>query len=482
MRVNIQSQTSLGINIISTDQIEEIHLATLEVLDRVGVNVFEKEALSLLKQRGAYVDNNRVRIPAWMVEEALTSVPSRVAICNRAGERAMFLEKGRIYFGTGSATQYIVDVFNGQRRATLKQDVENAAKITDGLKNVDFVMAMSLASDVAPHNAFVHEFEAMVLNTIKPILFCAKDVNDLDCICQMAETVAGGHDVLAENPFIVLYAEPSSPLQHSRDTIEKLLYCAEKMVPVICGPAVMMGATGPVSAAGSLVTANCEILSGLVIHQLKNKGAPFIYGGGVPPMDMKTFLCSYAAPEEHLNSAAMVKMAQYYNLPVFTTSGCSDSPVFDQQAGMEAGFNLLVHGLAGSNLIHDLGYMGAGAITSMEMLALCDETVGMVKHYLKGIEINSKTLALDVIEKVGPGGNFIAEEHTFLNFKKQMYFPELLNRHAYDKWREAGGTSFSQRANDKVKSILEDHKVPQLSKEIVNKVKEITIQSDTKGV
>ncbi|MGI6448862.1 MAG: trimethylamine methyltransferase family protein [Desulfitobacteriia bacterium] len=482
MRVNMQFQTSMGINTISPDQVEEIHLATLEVLDRVGVNIFKKEALTLLKERGAYVDNNRVRIPAWMVQEALASAPSRVAISNRAGDRAMFLEKGRIHYGTGSATQYIADIFNGQLRATVKQDVANAAKIADGLKNVDFVMAMSVASDVALHNAFVHEFEAMVLNTIKPILFCANDLHDLGCITKIAEIVAGGEDALAENPFIVLYAEPSSPLQLSRETIEKMFYCAEKRVPVICGPAVMMGATGPVSAAGSLVIANCEILAGLVMHQLKSKGAPFIYGGGVPPMDMKTFMCSYAAPEEHLNSAAMVNMAQYYKLPVFTTSGCSDSPVFDQQAGMEAGFNLLVHGLAGSNLIHDLGYMGAGAITSMEMMALCDETVGMVKHFLKGIEIKPETLALDIIEQVGPGGNFFAEEHTFVNFKKYMHFPELLNRHAYDKWKESGGTCFSQRANDKVKSILENHRVPELSKDIVNKVKDITKQRDIRGI
>jgi len=482
VRVNMQFQTSLGINTISLNQVEEIHLATLEVLDRVGVNILEKEALTLLKQNGAYVDNNRVRIPAWMVQEALAAVPQRIAISNRSGDRAMFLEKGSIYYGTGSATQYVEDIFTGQRRITVKQDVANAARIADGLKNVDFVMAMSVASNVASHNAFVHEFEAIVVNTTKPILFCANDSGDLGCITQMAEIVAGGKGALAENPFIILYAEPSSPLQIAQDTIEKMLFCAENKIPVICGPAVMMGATGPVSAAGSLVIANCEILAGLVIHQLKCKGAPFIYGGGVPPMDMKTFLCSYAAPEEHLNSAAMVNMAQYYNLPVFTTSGCSDSHVFDQQAGMEAGFNLLVHGLAGSNLIHDLGYMGAGATTSMEMLVLCDETVGMVKHFIKGIEITPQTLALDVIEQVGPGGNFFAEEHTFNNFKKHMYFPELLNRQGYDKWKESGGADFYQRANEKARNILNNHMVPELPKDILRRVKAATLRRNAKVV
>ena len=478
MRANMQSQISLGLNTISIDQAEEIHLATLEVLDRVGVNIFEKEALEMLKQKGAVVENCRVRIPAWMVREALATAPCRVALGNRNGERAMWLEKGRVYFGSGSATQYVMDISNGERRPTVKQDVGHAAKVADRLANIDFVMSMSLASDVPKANAFIHEFEAMVLNTAKPILYCADHRRDVEDIIAMAEIVAGGARELAANPFLVLYAEPSSPLQHTEETIKKLLLCAEKKLPVICGPAVMMGATGPVTAAGALVVANCEILSGLVVHQLKSPGAPFIYGGGVPAMDMKTSICSYGSPEEHLNSAVMVNMAQYYRLPVFTTAGCSDSHAFDQQAGFEVGFNMLAHGLAGSNLIHDMGYMGAGAATSLEMLVLCNETAGMVKHYLKGIEIEPETLALDVIEKVGPGGNFFAEEHTFLNFKKHLYFPEILNRYSHDKWKEAGATTFDKRANQKVRDILENHQSPELPKDIVTRVKEIVAKRD----
>lgn len=191
MRANMKSQGSLGINTFTTDQAEEIHLATLEVLDRVGVNVFEKEALSLLKQRGAFVDGNRARIPGWMVKESLASAPSSILISNRNGAKAMLLDKGEIYYGTGSATQYIIDIYDGRCRPTVKQDVANAAKIADALKNIDFIMAMSLASDASVNDAFVHEFEAMVLNTTKPILFCADNVGDLGSITQMAEIIAG---------------------------------------------------------------------------------------------------------------------------------------------------------------------------------------------------------------------------------------------------------------------------------------------------
>lgn len=473
MRVNMEFQQSIGLNTISIDQVEEIHLATLEVMKKVGINFFHQEALELFYQNGARVDGNRVYIPEWMVQEALASVPCRVAMGNRNGGRAMFLEKNRVYYGTGSAAQYVMDVYSGERRPAAKQDVANAARIADALENVDFIMSMSLASDAPKMAAFIHEFEAMVLNSTKPIIYCANNGQDVMDIISIAEVIAGGLEALQANPFIALYAEPSSPLQHTKENCEKLLLCAEKRLPVICEPAVLMGGTGPVTAAGTIVVANCEILSGLVLHQLKCKGAPFIYGGSGSALDMRTMVCAYGGPEEPLNCAAMVKMANYYKLPIFTTAGCTDAHVFDQQAGLEATFNLLINGLAGANLIHDLGYIGSGAATSMEMLLLCNESVGMIRHILKGLEITSETLALDVIEKVGPGGNYFAEEHTFNHFKKTLYTPEILNRYGYDKWKEQGAKTYGERANQKVRDILENHRVPDLPNNVVEKVKEI---------
>ncbi len=474
MRANANFQKTVGLNTISYDQFEELHFASLETLERVGVKVFDEEALELLKKAGAMVDGNLVRIPPSMVKEALASAPCRVSISNRDGECAMRLEKGRSYYGTGSDTPYTIDIESGERRAAKKQDVVNAAKISDSLSNIDFVMSLALAGDVPTDASYVQQFEAMVLNTKKPIVYTAGNLKDLVDIVRMAEVVAGGAEKLRKNPFLILYDEPSSPLQHSKEAVEKLLYLAEKKLPVIYIPAVMMGATGPVTAAGAITVANCEILSGLVIHQLKSKGAPFIYGGGIPPLDMRTSICSYGAPEEHLNCAILIQMAQYYDLPVFTTAGCSDSQSFDQQAGMEAGFNLLSSSLAGGNLIHDLGYIGAGTTSSMEMLVLCNEIVGMAKQYVKGIDINSETLALDIIEKVGPGGDFLSQEHTLDNFKEHIWHPELLNRQVYENWEGEGGKTLGKRANEMVKDILNSHTLEELPQDVVRKVKEIS--------
>jgi len=478
MRVNTNYQKTVGMTTISNDQFEELHFASLEILESVGVKVFEEEALALLKEAGAEVDGNLVRIPSWLVNESLSSAPCRVAVSNRSGERTMFLEKGRSYYGTGSDTPFTVDIDSGEIRAAKKQDVVNAARVCDSLNNIDFVMSLAIAGDVPTNDSYVQQFEAMVLNTKKPIIYTAGNRKDLVDIIKIAEVVAGGSDKLRKNPFLVLYDEPSSPLQHSEEAVEKLIYMAEKRLPVIYIPAVMMGATGPVTAAGSITVANCEILSGLVIHQLKAKGAPFVYGGGIPPLDMKTSICSYGAPEEHLNCAILVQMAQYYGLPVFTTAGCSDSQIFDQQAGMEAGFNILSSSLAGGNLIHDLGYIGAGKTSSIEMLLLCNEIVGMAKKFVKGVEINTETLALDIIEKVGPGGNFLSEKHTYNNFKEHLWFPELLNRQGYENWKNRDNMSFGQRANEKIKEILSSYKAEELSEEVTEKVKDISLNRD----
>jgi len=282
--------------------------------------------------------------------------------------------------------------------------------------------------------------------------------------------VAGSREALVARPFMLLFAQPSTPLQHSRDALSNLLLCAERKAPLLYVSAGMLGGTGPVTMAGSLVLVLSETLSGLVIHQLKNPGAPFVSGGATPQMDMRTFLCSYGAPELQLSCAAMVEMTRFYNLPVFTTAGCSDSHLFDQQAGMEAGYSILTQALAGGNLIHDLGYIGAGMTSSLEMLALCNEMAGIARHMVKGIEVTPETIAMEVIRTVGPGGNFLSEEHTGKNYKKNLCFTELFNRLDYTQWSDQGGKDFYARANGSVRQLLRSHEVPELPGEALKKM------------
>lgn len=464
---------SVGPLNMNEEQMEKWHAAALEILSETGVRVCEQEAVELLRRAGAQINGDLVKIKAGLVEKALASAPEKVMIADRSGAPAMNLARGNIYFGTGSATPYIIDINSGRRRIAVKQDTVNATIVSDAMENIDFIMSMAHASDVSRERADRHHFEAMLLHTTKPIIFDAYDREGFLDIIEMAALAAGSIENLSGNPFIIHYAEPTSPLIHSKIALQKLLAAAELKIPLVYAPAVMCGATGPVTTAGSIAIANAEILSGLVIHQLKAEGSPFIYGGGTPPMNMITTICSYGDPQALLGLASLVRMADYYKLPSFTVAGATDAHMFDQQAAMEAGFSLLFSGLAGGNLIHDLGYMGAGMAASLEYLVLCNEGAGIVRYLLSGLEINPITLATDVIRTVGPGGHFLAEEHTMAHFRKQMYFTKVFNRNTYENWLASGGKSFDRNANDLLKEILKWHEVPGLEMKIEKSIKDL---------
>ena len=463
----------IGLQNLTDDQMEQLHLATLDILEQVGVKVCEPESLHLLSDAGARVEEDLVKIPPWMIQEALQTAPCKIAIYNRSGDRAMSLEKGQIYFGTGSDTPYIIDIETGKRRKSIKQDTINATRITDALDNMDFVMSMSRASDVPGERADRHHFEAMTLNSTKPIIFDANDRQGLLDIIEMSALAKGGKKQLAEKPYIMHYTEPTSPLVHTKNALEKMMTAAENGIPLVYAPAVMCGATGPVTTAGAVVIANAEILSGLVIHQLKKKGAPFIFGGGTPPLNMITTICSYGDPQGFMGAASLTQLSDYYKLPSFSIAGCTDAQSFDQQAAMEAGFNLLFAALSGGNLIHDVGYIGAGMTYSLEHLVLCDEGAGMAKFITRGVEINPETLALEVIENVGPGGHFLTEQHTMDHFRSHMHFTRLFNRNTYDNWQAAGAKIFGDSANALIKEILHWHEVPPLDPSVEKAIKEL---------
>jgi len=294
----------------------------------------------------------------------------------------------------------------------------------------------------------------------------------LSDIYDMAVAVRGSAENFRRNPFIMLYTEPTSPLQHTREVLEELLFCAEEGIPLIYVSGPVMGGTAPVTLAGTLIISNVEFLSGLVIAQLKQKGAPVIYGGDSTPMDMRTTVDLYSGPAAFLNRIAVKEIASYYDLPDFNTGGFTDSKILDQQAAIEASMSLLRAGLAGSNLIHDIGYVESGLTACWESIVMADEIIDEIKLILKGIEVNEETSALDIIDKIGPGGHFLEEKHTLKHFK-EIWYPKLINRDVYENWVRNGSKSLGEVLNEKVKWILENHKPEPLSEEVKGKIKKI---------
>ncbi len=475
LRSSYVTNSSLYFKVFSEQQCEEIHSAVLEVLERVGVIMHHPKALEIVKKAGAYVEGNSVKFPPALVEKCIRSAPSRIILCDRNGNRKIHLENSKFFFGTGPTTNYTIDPFTGERKNPTIEDTARAAKVMDALPNIDYVMDFGTAKDVRDDIADVYMFEAMLNNTTKPIVHWGYNVQNYKAMVDMAVAVCGSLQYLRNNPFLCFYSEPISPLQHDYDALDKTIYMAENFLPCINTPCPLAGTTAPSTLAGTIVMSFAESLSSLVISQLVNEGTPVVIGGTISLMDMKTTQITYASPEFSLMAAGLANMAQYYKIPAMTTAGCTDSKCVDQQAGIDIATNCLMAALSGGNLIHDVGYMESGVSSSLQLLVIADEVISQVKRLVRGIEVNKETLALDVIENVGPGGHFMAEKHTFDNFKKEWWFPEIFNRDRYDTWAEKEKPDLGLIANKKLREILKNHKIESLNSKTNEKIRNILL-------
>jgi len=450
------------LEVLSEEQILEIHNATLEIMSKIGMVIKDDDGLKLLKEAGAIVEDENVKIPEYLLKKALSTAPSRIPMYDRLGNFSMILEQGKTNFGTGSDTIFTLDINSHERRRSVIEDVGNIARLVDALPNLNFVMSMGTPSDVNPEVSYLFGFIEMVKNNTKPIVFTANDIKDMESIYDIACSIAGGKENLRQRPFIILYTEPISPRLFNSESVQKLLFCSEKGIPVAFPPSPNTGGGGPISVAGALALGNAECLTGLVMAQLKNPGSPFIFGSNVAALDMKTAVVSYGAPEWVLASAGTVAMARFYRLPAWGTSGATDSKVVDAQAGMEAMLSVYNSLLTRSQLVHDNGYIESGMTSSMEMILLVDEAIAISKCIVNGIPVNKKTLALDAIRRAKPGRGFLDDNHTLTNWKEMQYMSKRQDRNVYDNWSRLGKKDMFQRLNEEAKEILDRHKVPVL--------------------
>jgi trimethylamine--corrinoid protein Co-methyltransferase len=479
LRANFTLHASPQFRVLSDDQIEEVFSAALDVLERAGTRLHGEEGLALLRSAGCRItDGNLVRIPAWLVKDALNTTPGRVTVAGRDRSKRILLERNRFHFGTGSDCPSMVDPYTDEVRPWTFDDVYNAARTSDALPNIDFHMSLGLTSGVLPYTYDRPQLLAMLKGTSKPLVITAVDREGLADQYQMACEVLGGPGEFARAPLFVVYIEPSSPLTNSVEAVEKILYAAEQGVPAIYTPCIMAGGTGPVTLAGTMVQALAEYLTGVVLAQRKRRGAGVIMGGVNSPMDMATSILSYGAPELALISAAMTDVAKWLGVPMFSTAGCSDSKVFDQQAAIEATLSIVTAALSGANLIHDVGYLESGLLGSLDMLVMADEVIGMAKRILRGITITPQTLAVEVIEQVGPGGHYLTQEHTRKHFKSETWFPTLIDRQMRRTWEAGGSKTMAQRVRAKVMDILEHHQPLPIPTEVEDRLEDLVIQAE----
>ena len=446
------------ISFLSSEDKDKIHSAAFQILSEIGMKILQDEALALLKDAGCSVAEDRmVTIPGALVQQCIESAPNNIPVYDREGKQVMDLGGYRSYFGTGSDLIYALDSKTGERHPCVLEDVNRAARVADALPNIDFIMSFAHPSDFPARRAYLLSFQSMSVNSTKPIVCTAASREDLAEMWEISRILRNGESELRSKPYFIYYGEPISPLKYPVESVDKLLFCAEKAIPAIFSPAPIAGSTAPMTIAGHVAQGLAECFAGLVIHQLKAKGAPFIMGMGPAVLDMMTSQCSYNAPEYLLAYMAIVEMSHHYNLPNWGYAGTSDSQIPDEQATFEAGLLSFLSAIAGSNLNHDVGYLDFGRTGSLEMIVVLDEIIDQVRRLYRGIPVDDERLAVDVVKAVGADGNFLTQMHTLNHLRSTQWQPKLISRSGYEKWQSSGSKSLMDRSRDKLQQILHDH-------------------------
>ncbi|OIO88351.1 MAG: hypothetical protein AUK03_16350 [Anaerolineae bacterium CG2_30_64_16] len=463
------------LQMFSEEQVKAIHHTSLDILFHTGIVMKNEQAARLLLDAGAVQSGERIKIPPHLVTDAIASAPSRIPMHNRLGQLTMPLEEGKVFFGPGSDCIFTIDLDTGERRQATAADVQRIARLCDGLDQIDFIMCMGTPSDVPPMDHYVHSFINMIRGSVKPNVYTANDRRDMEDIYRVGCAVAGGEDALREKPFFLLYAEPISPLLFNDESVDKLLFCAEKGIPVTYLPSPNTGGGGPITVAGAIALGNAECLAGLVLTQLVRRGTPFLYGMNIGTLDMRSTIVAYGCPEWVTAIPAVTDLAHFYNLPVWGAAGAIDSKVVDAQAGIEATATIMAAYFSRCNLNHDVGYMEYGTTSSMELLVICDEIIREVAYVARGIEVSERTLAREAIHRAIPGGGFLADDHTLENWETAQWRPNIIDRSRYDRWVKRGRQDMAARANARARQILAEHVVPPLPEAAEQVIAEVLV-------
>jgi len=460
---------------MSDEDVGQIRSGSLGILNDVGIVIHHELALRSLHEAGATVDQRRqqVRIPQKLVQECVKKAQGLTTLAGRCRGNDLRVQPGRTYTRCASGSIYLIDSETGTRRNANSADVEKFTRLQDALENLSLCGGSPYPSDVDQRMQDIYQIRIMLENTRKHIRFQPFSGQSLDYIIRLAAAVVGGEEELRKRPILSCITAPSSPLRYSREQVDIIIRCGKYGLPAMLGSTPTMGATGPVTLAGSLMLQNAEILAGIVLSQVMNPGAPLSYGPRMPTMDMRTGLSAWGAVEFGLAAATAVQVGQAYGLEIDTYGPSTDAKILDEQAAIERTFNAILPALAGANIINGAGVLESILSVSMEQLVIDNEMFGMLLRMLHGINVDEATLARDVIRTVGPGGNYLAHPHTGKHLRAEHFLPGLFDRKTRAAWEKAGGKNVVTASKERVTRILREHEVPPLDKDVTRQMESI---------
>jgi len=458
------------LRLLSTNEIKDIHHASLTILKERGVMIKNEQALNLLKEFGCEVEFNSkiAHIPKQLVKECVNKAPSTIRLYGRDGKHDILIGEDNTIFNPGSTAIYFADHESGEIRKPLSKDLIDFAKLADALEHISAQSTALVPSDVPQEIQDLYRLYLVLKNSSKAIITGAFTKHGLIDMKRMLEIIAGSESELARKPMAIFDVCPSSPLMWSDVSCQNLLDCARSNIPAEIISAPQTGATSPITFAGTLAQFNAEVLSGLVISQVINPGAPVIYGSSLTTFDMKYCAPRLGAIETVMLACASSQIGKYYGLPTHAYLGVSDSKIIDAQCGLESGIGIVLGALAGINVISGPGMLVFENCQSLEKLVIDNEICGMSLKLVKDIDVNEETLALNLISKVGPGGHYLAEEHTRKWLKREQFIPsDVIDRLTLDSWRRQG-KSLADRAKEIVNTTLREHTIEPLPTDVEN--------------
>lgn len=442
-------------------ELEKIHQAALTVLEKNGVEFHSQEARTILQKNGAKVEGERVLFPPQVVMEMVGKAPAEFTLHARNPEKSVNIGGNCTVHAPGYGSPYVMDYVNNTRRNATYDDYIAFTKLAGDSKYIDVVGGVLVEpNDIADQLRHAKMFQAAVIHTDKCLMGSAMGGKKAIESVEMASVIFGGMDTVRKNPALISLINTNSPLQFDPRMLDALMVYARHNQPVIIAALAMTGTTSPVTLAGSLVQQCAEILSGIVFAQMINPGTPVVFGSASSIVDLRSGNLAIGSPESVKMFSVIAQLARFYGVPSRGGGSLTDAIIPDSQSGFESMMVLMNSVLSGTNFIlHSVGLLENYMTMSYEKFIADDEMLGVVKSFTERFPVSDETLAVDAMLRVGSGGNFIADEHTF-NHMKEMRIPQITSRQNF-----AGATDLNdlpQRAHELSKAILNEYQNPEL--------------------
>ncbi len=449
---------------LTPDELGQVHRTSVAILEDVGVRVPSRSMLELLSAKGATVDfdSSVVRFPRRLVEEAIEKAPKSFDVVPAYFGNRFTVGDGVLKLWM-NYTQDMCDWKTNERRLCSADDMMKGIVLGNVLPYVGNNNVIGTPEGIPPRIVDLYCWYVLYQYSTKACNSWITNLKSAKHILDLAIVAAGSEDALRARKNLMYYAESISPLKWGRHTLDIMELYASYEVPIFLGPMVSAGGSGPVTLAGALALANAEILSGVIIINALNPRQPIIYPSLITPLNMRSAMISYGAPEVAILAAATVQLARYYGMPCSGNVHLSDSNQPDFQYGYEKAATFSLALAAGMEMWGIIGYHAAGhmgtnpGVSCLEGLVLDDECFGYMDRVLHGIEVNEDTLALDAIREVGIGGNFLAHEHTARHFREELWDPRLFVRESYSAWQAGGRKSVTENTVQRMEQILKEH-------------------------